>query len=60
MIQLFSSLWVTHPAGMGFDYIEYVPLLLSSFSLDVEYLFRKMSVFFADGWSAVTCDLMFS
>ena len=29
MIQLFSSLWVTHPAGMGFDFIVIVPLLPS-------------------------------
>ena len=26
---LFSSLWVTHPGGMGFDFIVIVPLLLS-------------------------------
>ena len=26
---LFSSLWGTHPAGMGFDFIMIVPLLLS-------------------------------
>ena len=25
----FSSLWVTHPAGMGFDFIVIVPLPLS-------------------------------
>ena len=42
-IQVFSSLWVTHPSGMGFDYIAKAPLLLScvatSLSLGVEYLF---------------------
>ena len=26
---MFSSLWVTHLAGMGFDFIMIVPLLLS-------------------------------
>ena len=26
---MFSSLWVTHPAGMGFDFIVTVPLLPS-------------------------------
>ena len=26
---LFSSLWVTHPVGMGFDFIMIVSLLLS-------------------------------
>ena len=29
MVLLFSSLWVTHPVGMGFDFIMIVSLLLS-------------------------------
>lgn len=29
VIQLFSGLWVTHPGGVGFDYIVCVPLVLS-------------------------------
>ena len=44
VIQLFSSLWVAHPGGMGFDYTSHAPLLPSCpgfffMSLDVEYLF---------------------
>ena len=35
-------------------------LLVISLSLDVEYLFWWVPVFFADGCSAVTCDLVFS
>ena len=33
LILLFSSLWVTHPAGMGFDFTVTVSLLLSCCSL---------------------------
>ena len=29
VIQLFSSVWVIHPGGMGFDFIMMVPFLLS-------------------------------
>ena len=29
LVLLFSSLWVTYPAGMGFDFIVIAPLLLS-------------------------------
>ena len=29
MVQLLSSLWVTHPVGMRFDLITIAPLLLS-------------------------------
>ena len=39
---IFSSLWVTHPADMGFDHIMVLPFQPStygSFSLDVQYLF---------------------
>ena len=40
---LFSSLWVTHTAGMGFDFVMIMPLLQSHFSfflsLHTEYLF---------------------
>ena len=41
-VLLFSRLWVTHPVGIGFDFIVIVPLLpspaISSLSLGVEYL----------------------
>ena len=33
-IYFFSSLWVTHLAGVGFEFIMIVPLLLSHCSLD--------------------------
>ena len=41
---LFSSLWIIHLGGMGFDYMMSVPFLLSHcvfffMALDVEYLF---------------------
>ena len=42
MIQLFSSLWVTHLEDMGFDYItnlSYCLIVAASLSLDVKYLF---------------------
>ena len=43
LVLMFSSLWVTHPAGMGFDFVVICPSYLlavaSSFSLDMEYLF---------------------
>ena len=41
MIPLFSSLWVSYPVDVGFDFIVTVPLLLSlcGLSLDVGYLF---------------------
>ena len=42
MIQLFSSLWVTHLEDMGFDYItnlSYYLIVAASLSLDVKYLF---------------------
>ena len=43
LVLLFSSLWVTHPAGMGFDFIVFAPLLrlavASSLSLDIGCLF---------------------
>ena len=35
---LFSSLWVTHLLGLGFDFIMIVPIP-SSLSLDMVYLF---------------------
>ena len=43
---LFSSLWVTHPVGMKFDFVMIVPLLLSCcrfLSLDMGYLFLVVS-----------------
>ena len=65
MIQLYSSLWVTHPAGMGFAYIAKAPLLYpmdSSLPLVVDYLFWSFPGFFVflgffvNGCSAVSCD----
>ena len=57
---LISSLWIVHLVCMGFDYIASTPFLPSCFclffiSLDVEYLFWPLSVFFIDGSSAVFC-----
>ena len=43
LVLLFSSLWVTHLAGMGFDFIVLHPsyhlVTASSLSLDMRYLF---------------------
>ena len=57
----FSSLWVTHPAYMRFDFIVIVPLLLSLccfffvFGCRVSFLVGS-SIFFVSGCSAVRCD----
>ena len=32
LVLLFSNLWVTHPTGMGFDFIVIAPLLPSWYS----------------------------
>ena len=42
VMQLFSSLWVTHLEDMGFDYIadlSYYLIVAASLSLDVKYIF---------------------
>ena len=55
----FSSLWVTHLAGVGFEFIMIVPLLLSdctsSLFLDTGYLlFGKFQCL--GGCSTTSCD----
>lgn len=47
---------------MGFDYIVSAPLpplVVVSLSLDIEYLFWFVPVFFVSGSSAVYCVLLF-
>ena len=59
LVLLFSSLWVIHPEGMGFDLIMIVPLLPSHcgfLSLNVGYLFGSFQCP-VDGYSTVGCDL---
>ena len=61
MVLLFSRLWVTHPAGLGFDFIIIVPLLPSHGSFFFVFGCR---VFFlgefqhspVDGYSTARCD----
>ena len=51
-VLLFSSLWVTHPAGMGFDFIMIVPILPSHCS--VFFVFERgvyIYIFFLVGSS---------
>ena len=58
LVLLFSSLWVTHPAGLGFDFVVIVPLLPSRFF----FLFGPGVSFFGgfqcpvDGCSTASCD----
>ena len=61
LVLLFSSLWVIHPAGMGFDFIVFVPLLPSHcgfFILYMGYFFFLVgsSVFLLIGCSTGSCD----
>ena len=62
LVLIFSSLWVAHPPGMGFDFIVIAPLLLScSFSLVFghEYLFfGEFQSPPADSCSAAGCILV--
>ena len=60
MIQLFSSLWLIHPAGMGFDFIVTVPLLPSHlfFVFGCRISFLVGCSVFVDGCSAVSCDFV--
>ena len=48
VVWLFSSLWVTHPVVMGFDFIVIAPsyrlIAASPLSLDVGYLFQRVPV----------------
>ena len=63
LVLLFSSLWVTHPVGMGFDFNVNVPppsillqLLLCSWMWGIFYGgFQHPPV---DGCSAATCDFV--
>ena len=45
MIYSFSSLWLSHPVGVGFNFIVIAPLLPSCLSLDVGYLFFFLNRF---------------
>ena len=62
MILLFSSLWVTHLAGMGFDFIVIVPLLPSHctfffvFGCGVSY-FSRFQHPPVNGCSTASCNL---
>ena len=51
LVLLFSSLWATHPAGMGFDFIIIVPLLLSRCIFLL--VFRRVVSFFFGGPSVL-------
>ena len=44
LVSLFSSLWVTHPVGMGFYFVMIVPLLLSCCGFF--FCLRTWSIFF--------------
>ena len=62
MIQLFSSLWVAHLAGTGFDFNVIAPsyCLVAVFplSLDMAYLFSVGSnILLSKVCSAATCNL---
>ena len=46
MIYSFSSLWLSHTLGVGFNFIMISPLLPSCLSLDVGYLFSYVPVVF--------------
>lgn len=54
MIYSFSSLWLSHTLGVGFNFIMISPLLPSCLSLDVGYLFLALSNIFVvvggGGW----------
>ena len=55
----FSSLWVTHLAGMGFDYIIKTLLPASCcgfFVFECRISFWWVSISFVNGYSAVSCD----
>ena len=57
MIYSFSSLWLSHPVGVGFNFIVIAPLLPSCLSLDVGYLFWYFPTFFfflVNGCSSVS------
>lgn len=59
MIYSFSSLWLSHQLGVGFNFIMISPLLPSCLSLDVGYLFLALSnifffFFFVDGCLSVS------
>ena len=57
MIYSFSSLWLSHPVGVGFNFIVIAPLLPSCLSLDVGYLFWYFPTFFFF-WSMVVHQLV--
>ena len=61
LLLLFSSLWVTHLAGMGFDFIMIVPFLPSHYSFF--FVFEHGVSSFGgsqrppvDGWSRASCN----
>ena len=61
-VLLFSSLWVTHLAGMGFDFIVIVPLL--PYSCNFFFVFGHGAYVFGrfqgppdSGCSTVSCDV---
>ena len=65
LVLLFSSLWVMHPAGMGFDFTVTVPLLLSCCSFFFVFGCGHLFFFFGrfqcpsvDGYSTASCDLV--
>ena len=61
LVLLFSSLWVVHPVGMGFDFIVVAPLLWSCGSFS--FVFERGASFFGgfqhppvNGYSTASCD----
>ena len=61
LVLLFFSLWVTHPAGMGFDFIMIAPLLSSR--CDFFFVFGGVVPFFGgfqcppvSGYSTASCN----
>ena len=62
LVLLFSSLWATHPAGKGFDFIVTVPLLPSHCSLFSVFgcgisFFGRFQHPSVDGYSTASCNL---
>ena len=61
LILLFSSLWVIHVAGMGFDFIMITPVLPSHFSFFFVFecgvsFFGEFQHFPVDGCSTASCS----